>query len=93
MKKVRIGLIGLGGICNGAHIPGYLKLDNAEITAVCDINPEKLEKVGDKLGIPADHFAGKRVVIKPNLVAAMKPGAAATTHPVFLCAVVDFLRE
>ena len=45
------------------------------------------------LGIPADHFAGKRVVIKPNLVAAMKPGAAATTHPVFLCAVVDFLRE
>ena len=55
MKKVRIGLIGLGGICNGAHIPGYLKLDNAEITAVCDINPEKLEKVGDKLGIPADH--------------------------------------
>ena len=45
------------------------------------------------LGIPTDHFAGKRVVIKPNLVAALKPDAAATTHPVFLCAVVDFLRE
>ena len=45
------------------------------------------------LGLAPDRFAGKRVVIKPNLVAPMKPDDAATTHPVFLSAVVDFLRE
>lgn len=44
------------------------------------------------LGITSGHFSGKRVVIKPNLVAPARPDSAATTHPVFLRAVVEFLR-
>ena len=36
---------------------------------------------------------GKKVVIKVNLVSAMKPEKAATTHPVLLCALIDILRE
>ena len=54
---------------------------------------DTLRRQAQMLGIPAGHFAGRRVVIKPNLVAPLKPEAAATTHPVFLTAVVDFLRE
>ena len=54
MEKIRVGLIGVGGIMNGVHIPGYLQCDNCEITAICDIDPEKLIKVGTKLGIPED---------------------------------------
>ena len=34
-----------------------------------------------------------RVVIKANLVSAMKPDAAATTHPALLCALCDMLAE
>jgi predicted dehydrogenase len=45
MKKVRIGLIGVGGICNGVHIPGYLKCEECEIVAICDINENALEKI------------------------------------------------
>lgn len=37
--------------------------------------------------------AGERVVIKANLVSAMKPDAAATTHPVLLAALCDMLAE
>ncbi len=59
--------------------------DRAEILA-------RLNEQADALGISADAYRGKKVVIKPNLVAPMKPDGAATTHPVFLCAVVDFLR-
>ena len=45
MKKIRVGVVGYGGISQGVHVPGYLACpDNAEITAVCDINPEKLLK-------------------------------------------------
>ena len=36
---------------------------------------------------------GKRVVIKANLVSAMKPDAAATTHPVLLSALCKILGE
>ncbi len=59
--------------------------DRAEILA-------RLNEQAELLGIRADAYCGKKVVIKPNLVAPMKPDGAATTHPVFLCAVVDFLR-
>ncbi len=36
---------------------------------------------------------GMRVVIKVNLVSAMKPEQAATTHPTLLCELTKMLRE
>ena len=36
---------------------------------------------------------GMRVVIKANLVSAMKPDEAATTHPTLVCALCDMLTE
>lgn len=50
-KKLKVGLIGLGGICLGAHMPGYTQFDNMEIVAVCDINPEKLKIFREKYGL------------------------------------------
>ena len=36
---------------------------------------------------------GMRIVVKVNLVSAMKPEEAATTHPALLCALIAMLRE
>ncbi len=48
-KKVRIGVIGTGGIANGAHLPGYSQIpDECEIFAMCDIVPDALEKTTAK---------------------------------------------
>lgn len=52
MKEVRLGIIGVGGIACGTHIPQLKKVPQAKITAICDIDPAKLKKVGDELGIP-----------------------------------------
>ena len=35
---------------------------------------------------------GMRIVIKVNLVSAMKPEEAATTHPALLCALIELLK-
>ncbi len=43
MKTVKIGIIGNGGICKGAHVPAYLDDKRAEIVAVCDIIRERAE--------------------------------------------------
>lgn len=50
----RVGLVGVGGIMNGAHIPGYLGSERARITAICDINPERLAKTAERLGLSGD---------------------------------------
>ena len=42
-KKLKVGLIGLGGICRVAHMAGYKEMPEVEIVAICDINPEKIE--------------------------------------------------
>lgn len=51
---IKIGIIGMGRI-SAKHINGILKAGNAEIVAVCDIDPEKLKEAGDQLNIPESH--------------------------------------
>ena len=47
----------------------------------------------EALNIAQELHPGTRVLIKPNMLLAKKPAAAATTHPVFLRAVAKRLRE
>lgn len=42
MAKLKVGIIGTGGICNNKHIPSLLKVaDKVEITALADLEREK----------------------------------------------------
>nr|WP_052702798.1 Gfo/Idh/MocA family oxidoreductase [Paenibacillus beijingensis] len=44
MKKLKIGIIGCGGIANSKHLPSLAKLaDKVELTAFCDIALERYE--------------------------------------------------
>lgn len=50
MEKVRIGIIGCGGIANGKHMPSLKQLDDVEMVAFCDIIEERAEKAKEKFG-------------------------------------------
>ena len=41
MNPVRIGVIGAGGIARGYHLPAFRALDNAQLVALAEIDPEK----------------------------------------------------
>lgn len=49
-RKVRVGIIGCGGIANGKHIPSLMKLDHVELIAFCDIVEERAQAASDKVG-------------------------------------------
>jgi predicted dehydrogenase len=49
-KKLRVGIIGCGGIAGQKHLPAISKIDEVEITAFCDIIPERAEKLCKKFG-------------------------------------------
>lgn len=51
-KKIRVGMIGCGGIANSKHLPALKSLDNVEIVAFCDIIPEKAEAAREAYGTP-----------------------------------------
>lgn len=48
--KVRIGIIGCGGIANGKHMPALKKLKNAEMVAFCDIVVDRAETAVKQYG-------------------------------------------
>jgi predicted dehydrogenase len=53
MNRIRMGVIGIGGISRG-HIAGIKASKDAELVALCDINRETLEKAGILYGISED---------------------------------------
>ena len=52
-KKLKVAVIGNGGI-SGVHLNAYSLNPNVEIYALCDINPERVNKRGDEYNVPAE---------------------------------------
>lgn len=50
-KKVKVGIIGCGGIAFGKHMPSLKKLVQVEIVAFCDIALEKAEAAAKEFGV------------------------------------------
>ncbi len=52
MEKVRVGIIGCGGIANGKHMPSLRNVKEAEMVAFCDLIIERAEKAAKEYGTP-----------------------------------------
>ncbi len=51
-KKLKIGIIGCGGIANGKHMPSLKKIPEVEMVAFCDIIVARAEKAKEDYGTP-----------------------------------------
>ena len=57
MGKLRIGVIGCGGIANQKHFPAMKNnADLCEIVAFCDIIEERAKKACEEFGAPGAKF-------------------------------------
>jgi predicted dehydrogenase len=52
MEKVRVAVVGAGGIAQVAHIPVWKKLPDVELVAVCDTIKARAKAVAEKYKIP-----------------------------------------
>ena len=69
MGKLRVGIIGTGGISN-FHMAGYKRLaeeGRVEIAAVCDINEEKVRAYSERYGVPKWYLDYNEMMEKENL--------------------------
>lgn len=68
MEKVRIGIVGCGGIANGKHMPALSKLKDVEMVAFCDIVEERAQKAAKQYGAEgAKVFTDYRELLKLDL--------------------------
>jgi predicted dehydrogenase len=82
MKKVRLGIIGLGNM--GTEHCKYLikgEVPSVELTAVCDINPEKLEKIKKLVGEEVKCFGSSEELYNSNTIDAVLVATPHYDHP------------
>jgi len=77
-RKVRVAMIGAGGMANHVHYPSLVSFDDVEIAAICDLNDERLKQTADKYGVEK-RYADYRVMVEqiaPDAVYAIGPPSA-----------------
>lgn len=63
-RPICLGTVGLGGIAQHTHLPGVARCPDFKLTAICDIDEEKLRLVGDRYGIdPSMRFMDYRDLV------------------------------
>ncbi|HPA60612.1 MAG TPA: Gfo/Idh/MocA family oxidoreductase [Clostridia bacterium] len=68
MDSLKLGIIGCGGIANNKHLPSIKKLGKAQVTAFCDIVPERAQKAAEEFGASdAKVFEDYRDLLKLDL--------------------------
>ena len=50
-QKLRIGIIGCGGIANGKHLPSLKSISEVEMVAFCDIIEKRAQEAAKNYGI------------------------------------------
>ncbi|MCX7671273.1 MAG: Gfo/Idh/MocA family oxidoreductase, partial [Anaerolineae bacterium] len=65
MDKLRVGVIGLG--MGRHHIAGYQTHPRAEVVAIADPDPARLQEIGDKFNVPKRYAAGEEMLAQEKL--------------------------
>ncbi|MDB5059248.1 MAG: hypothetical protein JWO59_2720, partial [Chloroflexi bacterium] len=79
MDRLRVGVVGCGGVAQIMHLPYLREMDDRfEIAALCDISPKVLQAVGDHYGVAA-RYTDYRDLVAHDLdaVLVLTPGSHA----------------
>ncbi len=83
---IRVGFVGLGHNAIG-HIEAHLRVGKSEVTALCDINPERLEGASKRFGIERVYKSAEELCAQEDIEAvSVNTGDQFHTKP-FLAAV------
>ncbi len=78
-----IGIIGAGGIVNGAHLPAYRQA-GLNIKAICDVNADAVQKTQERWGIPDGYTDYRQMIARKDIdiidIAIPNDGRVAIVH-------------
>jgi predicted dehydrogenase len=89
MGKLRIGIIGSGGIAQGCHMRGYASIPElCEIVATCDVNEETAKAAAAKFDVATTYTDYKKMLAKEKLDAV----SVATPNKYHMQPTIDALK-
>jgi predicted dehydrogenase len=93
MDKVRVGVVGAGGIARHRHIPCFQRNPNAEIVAIADVVSELATSAAKEFSIPSIYTDFNEMYEKENLDAAIICTPNKYHMPATLAALESGLNE
>ena len=75
LRKVRVAMIGAGGMANRVHYPSLASFKDVEIAAICDLSEPRLNETADTYGVDRRFSDYKKMVeeVAPDAVYAIGP--------------------
>ena len=75
MEKIRVGLIGAGGMANSVHYPSLAEFEDVEMVGLCDLVEKKLKATAEKFHIEHIFTDYKKMFdeTKPDAVYILMP--------------------
>ena len=64
VKKMKLGVIGCGGMATNIHVPSIMEIENCKIVAVCDLYEEKAKALASKYNIPKTYALQHEMIEK-----------------------------
>ncbi len=74
-ESIRVGLIGVGGVCAMVHYPGLRIIPGVDIVGLCDADPTLLAQRGEEWEVGAQYGDVERMLseVKPDAVVVATP--------------------
>src|SRR5688572_21571735 len=61
-SKVRVAMIGAGGMANNVHYPSLASFADVEIAAICDLDEQRLQTTADKYNVQGRYTNYRKMV-------------------------------
>ena len=87
--KIRIGIIGAGGIFRSRHFPGLAKVEDAEVAAICNRSEASGKKIAAEFGLSPDIMTDPQALIERDDIDAVMIGTWPYKHCPFVLASLD----
>ena len=83
-NKIRIGIIGAGGIFRTRHFPGLAQIDDAEVVAICNRSEASGGKIAAEFGLRPDLMTDPYALIARDDIDAVMIGTWPYKHCEFV---------
>ncbi|MDD3954629.1 MAG: Gfo/Idh/MocA family oxidoreductase [Lentisphaeria bacterium] len=67
MKKARLAVIGTGGLAQSQHLPNIQRSERAELSALCDLNSELLQSLGQQYQVVKRSTNYRELLADPDI--------------------------
>ena len=77
MDRVKVAVIGAGGIARGVHLPSLADMEDVEIVAVCDLLEDRAADLAEKFAIPRVYTTYRKMLADVQadaIYALVEPG-------------------